>query len=170
MSRSIPTAQAASAFFALTRIAVVGAARKGDSPANGIADKLRTKGYEVFLVNPNAESIGEHRCYPRIDAIPGGVEGVVSVTPGAASADVARDAVRAGATWIWFHQGFGPVSFDAAGLTTAREAGLNVIAVGCPMMYLDPDVFHACARTVFSWAGRIPRSIEIERAEFVSAS
>ncbi|MEO0604110.1 MAG: CoA-binding protein [Myxococcota bacterium] len=161
MPRTIPVGQAAEAFFAHSRVAVVGVSRGGGSPANAIADKLRDNGHTVFLVNPHVEIIGRHPCYPTVDAVPGGVEAVVAVTPAAASADVARQAAHAGATWIWFHQGFGPVSYDPAGVEAARDAGLNVLAMGCPMMYLDPDVFHACARTVFKWTGRIPRSVEL---------
>lgn len=161
MPRTIPTGKAAEAFLALRRIAVAGVSRRGGSPANAIADKLRKTGHDVFLVNPHAESIGEQICYPTVDAIPDGVDGVVVVTAAGASADVARQAARANAGWIWFHQGFGPVSFDEDGIATARELGLNVLAAGCPMMYLEPDVFHACARTVFSWAGRIPRVVDV---------
>jgi len=158
---SLPVREAAREFLALKRIAVAGASRGGGSPGNGIADKLRGHGYEVFLVNPNADRIGGHEVFPAMDAIPGGVDGVVCVTAPQASAEVAVQAARAGATWIWFHQGFGPVSFDDAGLQAAREAGLKVLSVGCPMMFLEPDVFHKCARTVFQWAGRIPRAVEV---------
>lgn len=156
-----PVTVAARTFLALDRIAVAGVSRRGASPANGIADKLRKTGHEVFLVNPHAETIGDHPSFPTIESIPGGVQGVVAVTAPAASVEVAEQAAKAGAQWIWFHQGFGPVSFDDAGLAAAREAGLKVIAVGCPMMYLEPDVFHACARTVFGWTGRIPKTVDV---------
>jgi len=161
VTTTMPVSQAARAFLDLERIAVVGVSRSGRSPANAIAAKLRATGHQVFPVNPNADRIDDETVYSTVDAVPGGVQGVVAVTPPAASAGIALQARDAGATWIWYHQGFGPVSFDDAGLSTAREAGLNVLAVGCPMMYLEPDGFHACAKTVFRWTGRIPRTVEL---------
>jgi predicted CoA-binding protein len=152
---------AARAFLANDRIAVAGVSRTGDSPGNGIAERLKASGHTVFRVNPNADTIDGERCYPSVDAIEGGVDAVVSVTEKSHAGEVADQAVRAGAEWIWYHQGFGPVSFTDDAVKQAREAGLKVIAVGCPMMYDTPDVGHACIKTCFKWVGRIPKSIEV---------
>ncbi len=151
---------AAQTFLALKRIAVVGVSRAGSSPANAIAKRLRETDHEVFAVNPAAREIDGEVCYPNLGAIDGGVEGVVVVTAPEAATDIAAQARRAGAEWIWFHQGFGPASFDDETLQVAREAGLHVISVGCPMMYCEPDKFHRCARAVFRFFGRIPGEID----------
>ena len=112
-------------------------------------------------MHPTAERIGEHECHARVDAIPGGVECVVVATAASHAKEVADQAAKAGASWIWFHQGTGPVSFDDDALELARASGLKVIAVGCPMMYCEPDVAHRCMRGVFRAFGRIPREIEV---------
>ncbi len=154
--------EAAAEFLALRRIAVAGAsAGKQPGVGNGIADRLRNTGHEVFLVHPRAERIGDVECHPTVDAIPGGVEGVVVATSAHNARVVAEQAARAGARWIWFHQGTGPVSFDDEALETARSAGLKTIAVGCPMMYCEPDIAHRCMRGLFRASGRIPRSIDV---------
>lgn len=155
---------AVATFLALPRIAVVGVSRSGQSPANGIAQRLRETEHTVFAVNRAGEEIDGHRTYPSLAAIEGGVDGVVVVTRPSEATQVARDARAAGIPWIWFHQGFGPESYDEETLRVAREAGLNVIAAGCPMMYLKPDVFHRCARSVFRFTGRIPREVDVPSA------
>ncbi len=153
--------EAARAFLALRRIAVAGVSRKAQSPANAIARRLRETGHEVFAINPSGETIDGEPSFPSVDAVPGGVEGVVVVTSAAHARQVAEDAAAAGAEWIWFHQGMGPVSFDDEALETARRAGLRVISVGCPMMYCAPDGFHRCAKGLFRFFGRIPKEIQL---------
>ena len=153
--------EAAQSFLALRRIAVAGVSRSNRSPANAIAQRFRDHDYEVFAINPSGETIDEQPTFATVDAVDGGVEGVVVVTNPKAALELVPQAARAGARWIWFHQGMGPVSYDDAVLAAARDAGLNVIAVGCPMMYLAPDVFHGCARGLFKLFGRIPKEIEV---------
>ena len=47
---------------------------------NGIYTSLREVGYEVFAVNPNADSVMGEPCFRRLGDIPGGVDGVVIAT------------------------------------------------------------------------------------------
>jgi predicted CoA-binding protein len=153
------SSDAAAAFLALKRIAVVGVSRSGQSPANGIAKRLRETGHDVFAVNPHADTIDAQPSFRSLAAIDGGVDAVVVVTSPDIAKDVPAHARAAGALWIWFHQGFGPESFDDETLRRAREAGLHVISVGCPMMYCEPDVVHRCAKATFRFFGRIPETI-----------
>ncbi|MCB9684000.1 MAG: CoA-binding protein [Alphaproteobacteria bacterium] len=152
--------EATKTFLALERIAVAGVSRKGASPANAIATRLREDGRQVFAINPSGEEIDGHPSWPHVGDVPGGVQGVVVVTDPEHATAVAREAGEAGAEWIWFHQGFGPVSYDDETLRVAHDAGLKVISVGCPMMYCCPDGFHRCARAVFRFVGRIPGNIQ----------
>lgn len=157
--------EAVEAFLGLGRIAVVGVSRGGRSPANAIAKRLRETagptGRAVFAINPSGAVIDGEPTFTSVDAVEGGVDGVVVVTNPARALEVVPGAARAGAKWIWFHQGFGPVSYDDQVLAAARAAGLGVIAAGCPMMYVAPDGFHRCARGVFRWFGRIPAEIPL---------
>jgi predicted CoA-binding protein len=156
---------AVQAFLSKKRIAVAGVSHAGDSPANAIAKRLRETDHEVFPLNPSGDVIDEHRCYASLRDIDGGVEAVVVVTKPADALSIAKDAAATGAEWIWFHQGFGPVSYDDEVLQVAHDAGLKVISAGCPMMYCCPDGFHRCARAVFSFFGRIPKEVELEQRE-----
>lgn len=155
------TEDAAREFLSLRRIAVAGASASKPTVGSAIADRLRATDHEVFLVHPEAEKIGDQVCYPAVDAIPGGVEGVVVATSARNARVVVEQAAKADVEWIWFHQGTGPVSFDAAAIEAARRADMKVIAVGCPMMYCEPDVAHRCMRGVFRALGRIPADLDV---------
>lgn len=156
--------EAVQSFLALERIAVAGVSHSGTSPANAIAERLRETGHQVFPLNPKGDVIDGHRCFVTVSEVPGGVQGVVVVTRPEDALVVAKQAAAAGAEWIWFHQGLGPVSYDDDVLVAAHDAGLKVIAAGCPMMYCSPDAFHRCARAVFRLVGRIPREVDVAGA------
>jgi uncharacterized protein len=148
---------AATGFLAHRRLAVAGVARDGANPANLIYRRLRTDGYHVFPVNPNAEQVEGDRCYGSVSRIPGGVEGVVIATPPAAAMDVVADCVAARVPRIWIHRSFGAGSVSAEAVELCRKEGIPVIAGGCPMMFLEPvDLGHRCMRWILGVAGKLP--------------
>jgi hypothetical protein len=144
-------------FLAQKRIAVVGVRRAQDDAANLIYRKLRDQGYEVFPVNPNADTVEGVTCYPTVKAIPGGVDGVVIVTRPDVTAQVARDCADAGVSRVWMHRGMGNSVSDEA-VTFCREHGIQVIPGACPMMFCEPvDFGHKCMRWFLGLFGRLPK-------------
>jgi hypothetical protein len=64
---------AASEFLAQKRVAVTGVSRDSkDHGANVVYQRLRSRGYEVFAVNPNADEVEGDRCYHDVGSIPEG--------------------------------------------------------------------------------------------------
>lgn len=146
------------AFLAQRRIAVAGVSRAGDIPANYIYRKLRDAGYEVFAINPNAETIEGDHCYSSVAAIPGGVEGLVYAGPAGAALETVRGCAEAGVRSIWMHRSFGPGSVDEGAVKLCNELGIGVIAGACPMMYVNPvDLPHRCMRWFFGVTGKLPK-------------
>lgn len=145
-------------FLAQRRIAVAGVSRTGESVANGIYQKLKGAGYEVFPVNPHAESFDGARCYPDLGSIPGGVDGVVVATRPAVTEDLARQAVAAGVPRVWMHQSFDKAntSVSAAAVSYLEQHGATVIAGACPMMFCSPDIGHRCIRWILRRTGGLP--------------
>lgn len=149
--------EAAADFLAQRRVAVAGVSRRGDVAANAVYRRLRTAGYDVFAVNPHADEVEGDPCYPDLASIPGGVGAVVVATHPAVAADVVREAADLGVRHVWFHRGLGPGSVDAEAVRLAESLGLDVIAGGCPLMFLEPvDVGHRCIRWVSEVTGRLP--------------
>ena len=142
-------------FLAQKRIAVAGVSRSSSEAANGIYRTLRDKGYEVFAVNPNAETVEDDPCYASMQAIPGGVDGAILVTNPEQTTHIVQDCVAAGVPRVWMHNNtLMPSSVSDEGTAVCRENGIKVIAGGCPMMYFDP--FHKCMKWVLDKMGRLP--------------
>lgn len=144
-------------FLSQQRIAVAGISRSGNDAGTMIFRKLKETGHTVFPVNPQAREIDGESCYPTLDAIPGGVDGVVAVTTPEATEAIAWQCVDAGIRWLWMHRSLGnSVSGNAVAL--CRERGISVIPGGCPMMYQEPvDFGHRCLKWWFRMTGSLPQ-------------
>lgn len=157
----IRTKDAAAAFLAEHRIAVTGVSRKAAGHgSNVVYQRLRDRGYEVFAVNPNTDTVEGDPCFPDLASIPGGVGAVVIGTrPDHADATV-REAARLGIKQVWMHRSFGAGSVSPAAAAYGREQGLTVIDGGCPLMY-DPtaDAGHKAMCVLFTLTGKVPRTV-----------
>jgi predicted CoA-binding protein len=154
--------EVAEEFLAQRRIAVAGVSRDPTQPANLIFRRLRDTGHEVFAVNPNARELeGGTPPTPAVSAIPGGVDGVVVVTPADASADVVADCAAAGVTRVWLHRGLGPGSTSDAAIAIAAEHGMTssrAAARTCSARRRTRRT--AGMRGLLRLTGRIPRTVE----------
>jgi len=140
------------------RIAVAGVSRKGDAAANAVFEKLRSCGYDVVPVNPNADTMGDVRCYPNVTAIPGELDAVVIATHPGVSAAVVRQCKERGVTRVWFHRSFGSGSVSDEAVRECEKLGIECIVGGCPLMFCEPvDVGHKCMRWWLQRTGRVPR-------------
>ncbi|MGD9092992.1 MAG: CoA-binding protein [Anaerolineales bacterium] len=146
-------------FLTLDRIAVAGVSRHREDAANHIYRKLKDNGYQVFPVNPHAETFYGDSCYPDLASIPDGVDGVVIVTKPTTTNEIVRQCPEAGVSRVWMHQ-----SMMAAGTSVSEEAvefcehnDISVIAGACPMMYCEPDFGHKCMRWVLGLVGGLPK-------------
>jgi uncharacterized protein len=145
--------ESAAAFLACRRIAVAGVSRAGDNVATIIFRKLVGAGYDVVPVNPKADTVEDVPCYPDLASIPGGVEAVMIATHPDFSADLVRECAALGIGHVWLHRSLGQGSYSEEAERVARESGIPLIPYGCPMMYVEPDIVHRCAR----WIMRLDR-------------
>ncbi len=123
------------------RIAVLGASRTGKKFGNLVYTELKQRGYEAFLVHPEAQEIGGAPCAPSLAALAGQVDGVViSVTPRKA-VEALREAAAAGIQNIWVQQGAQTPELMAV----AKELGVNPVTGKCILMYAEP------VRSVHAW-------------------
>jgi uncharacterized protein len=126
------------------RIAIMGASRTGKKFGNMIADELKPKGYEVFLVHPEAKEINGQVCYPNIAALKDQVDAVLICLPPAKAKQAVQDVADAGLKKIWLQQG----SQSPEVLALAKQLGLSTVAGKCIMMYADPvSSLHGWHRT-----------------------
>jgi uncharacterized protein len=156
-----PIKDAAAAFLANRRIAVTGVSRTpGKHGSNVVYTRLRERGYDVFAVNPNAETVEGDRSYPTLSAIPGGVDAVVIGTKPETAEETMRECAELGVSHVWMHRSFGAGSVSAAATTYGRERGISVIDGGCPCMFNPTaDLGHKAMRVAFTLNGHVPRDV-----------
>lgn len=153
--------EAASDFLAHKRVAVTGVSRspKGHG-SNVVYQRLRSRGYEVFAVNPNADEVEGDRCYHDLRSIPGGVEAVVIGTRPEIAVDTMRECAELGIEHVWMHRGPGAGSVSKEAAAYGREQGIAVIDGGCPCMFgPTADLGHKAMRFVFTLKGNVPREV-----------
>ena len=160
-STTTPTKDAAARFLTERRIAVTGVSRTpGGHGANVVHQRLRDRGYEVFAVNPNAESIDGQSCYPDLASIPGGVTAVVIGTSPAHAEATMREASELGITQVWMHRGPGAGSVSPAATVYGRAHGITVIDGGCPLMFgPTADGGHKAMCWLLTLTGKVPRRV-----------
>jgi len=152
--------EAADDFLAQKRIAVVGVSRSSKEAANLVYRTLRSRGYEVFAVNPNAEEVEGDRSFHDLASIPGKVDAALIATPSDLAETVVEECARAGITRVWMHRSFGEGSVSRAATELGREKGITVIEGGCPMMFLPgADIGHKCMRWMLGVTGRLPKQV-----------
>jgi predicted CoA-binding protein len=145
-------------FLAQRRIAVAGVSRTAAGHGGNVVYKrLKDRGYEVFAVNPNTDTVDGDPCFRSLDLIPGGVDAVVIATNPVDAPAVVADCERLGIGRVWMHRSFGAGSVSPEAVTAGRDAGMTVIAGGCPLMF-EPtaDVGHKCMKWVIGFTKGAP--------------
>lgn len=154
-------AEAAQSFLAGKRIAVTGVSRSPQGHgSNTVYDRLVDRGYEVFAINPHAETIGGRPAYPDLASVPGGVDAVVIGTRPEHAMDTVKQAVDLGVTKVWMHRSVDAGSVSPEAVAYGREHGLLVIDGGCPLMF-DPtaDGAHKVMCAILKLTGKVPRTV-----------
>lgn len=152
---------AANDFLAHRRIAVTGVSRTPkDRGANVVYTRLRDRGYDVFAVNPNADTVEGDRAYAHLADIPGGVEAVVIATAPANAEATMRECAELGIRHVWMHRGPGPGSVSPEAAAYGRAHDIAVIDGGCPCMFgPTADRGHKVMKAVLTVTHNVPRTV-----------
>ena len=148
------TRAAVDEFLAQKNLAVVGVSRKGGKFGNTVFKEFKGKGYRVYPVNPQAETIDGEHCYANVRDLPQPMDGIVVVVPPAQTEIVVQDAAEAGIERIWIQQG----AESEKALRFCEERGLKVIHGECILMFAEPAAFyHKLHRWVWGLFGKLPQ-------------
>jgi len=146
-------------FLAQKRIAIAGVSRHNNHPVgNLIYRRLKKSGHDVFAVNPHMQTFEGDRCYPNLQSIPGGVDGVVIITRPETTERIVRDCTDAGVPRVWMHQSLGKgSSVSPKAVEYCHQHNMTVIAGACTMMYgANVDFGHTCMRFFMKFTGGLP--------------
>jgi uncharacterized protein len=148
------TMEAIRDFLAQQKIAVVGVSGTGKKFGNVAYRDLKSKGYEVFAVNPRLSEAEGDPCWADLTQLPTKPEAVVIVVPPSETEKVVRDARQAGITRVWMQQG----AESKEAQEFCEDHGMSVIAGLCIMMFSEPvGTVHRVHRFFKSVFGSMPR-------------
>jgi len=139
-------------FWSQQTLAVVGVSRGGKKFGNAASRELRTKGYRVIPVHPEADSIGGERCYPSLKALPEPVGGLLVVVPPVQTERVVREAAEAGIRRVWLQQG----AESAAAIKYCQDQGMSVVHGECILMFAAPTGGHKLHHWLWRLLGKLP--------------
>jgi uncharacterized protein len=153
--------EAAAEFLAHKRIAVTGVSRTpGSHGSNVVYKRLRERGYDVFAINPNADSVEGDRAYHDLHAIPDGVDAIVIGTSPEIAEQTMQECAELGIKHVWMHRGPGGGSVSENATEYGREHGITVIDGGCPCMFAPTaDLGHRAMRALFTLSGNVPKHV-----------
>jgi len=108
-------------------ITVVGASASDAKAAHSVPAYMQRLGWRIIPVNPHADQILGEQVYRRLGDIPEQVGLVDVFRPPGQTADIARQAVAAGATALWLQLGIA----SAEARAIAEGAGLLYVEDRC---------------------------------------
>lgn len=141
--------EASDTFVAEKTLALVGVSRTRGF-GNTLFRHLLGKGYRVFPVNAEADTVEGQACFRRLDDLPEPVGGVVTVVPPAQTLRVVADCVRLGIRKVWMQQG----SESDASVKLCQDHGIVCVAGECLLMHTGAAFPHSLHRWLWKKLGK----------------
>ncbi len=144
---------AVESFLAEKKLALAGASRKGNKFGNAVFKELSSKGYELLLMHPEAESIDGVPCYSSLAELPTDVGGLINVVPAIQTEKLVREAHASGIRKVWMQQG----SDSPAAIEYCKENDIEVIHGECILMFAQPQGLHKFHHWLLGLFGKLPK-------------
>lgn len=135
------------------KLAVAGVSRNPKKFGNIIMKELSEKGFDVYPVNPEADSVRGHKCYRSVKDLPDDVKHLLIVTPRQQTYAVACNAVEKGIKMVWIQQ----QSDTPEAVDLLSSKGISVITGKCILMFANPvKGVHRLHRFFVKLVGKYP--------------
>jgi len=133
------------AFLEPKKMAIAGVSRNKKKFGYTVFSGLKLSGYEVYPVNPFADSIDETPCFRTIEDLPAGIENLLIVTAKSETSSVVEAALKKGIKKIWIQQH----SESPEALKLCENSEIPVISNHCIFMFAEPVTgFHKFHRGI----------------------
>jgi predicted CoA-binding protein len=140
-------------FLAQKTIAVVGVSRSGEKYGNQAYRRLKSLGYRVYPIHPNAEQLEGDQAYPSLTALPEKPGGVLIVVPPAQTESVVQDVAKAGIRRVWMQPG----AESPTAIRFCKENNIAVVHSTC-ILTLSESVGDGNSDHVQFWGlGELPK-------------
>ena len=141
-------------FLSTHKIAVAGVSRDPKKFGYVVFNELKSKGYEVFPINPAADKIDGVPCFKSVSALPLSVHSLVIITPKNKTREIVAEAISKGIDNIWIQQ----KSETPEVLEMIRVHPINLVAKECILMHLEPVTgMHKFHRSIRQFFGLMPK-------------
>lgn len=139
-------------FIKSKKIAVVGMSRSGKKFGNYACKELKSKGYEIYPVHPEAKEIDGLICSPDLKSLNGKVDGIWISLPPQKVSQVLEEVSEIGLHNIWLQQG----AWSEDVQKTIDRLHLKVVSKKCILMYAQPvQSIHKFHRTIKGIFGKL---------------
>jgi len=146
--------KAIESFLSTKKIAIAGVSRNPKKFGYTVFKELTQKGFDVYPINPNTDSLGGAPCFQSITALPSDVKNLLIVTPKDQTTGLIREAISNGISGIWIQQ----MSETPEAIKFAEENNINLINKECILMWAEPvKSIHKFHRTVKRLFGRLQK-------------
>jgi predicted CoA-binding protein len=146
--------KAIESFLSSKKIAIAGVSRNSRKFGYTVFKELSQKGFDVYPINPNTNSLGGTPCFQSVSALPSDVKNLLIVTPKNQTTSLIREAVSSGISGIWIQQ----MSETTEAIQFAEENKVNLISKECILMWADPvKSFHRFHRNLKKLFGLLPK-------------
>jgi predicted CoA-binding protein len=141
-------------FLSEKKFAVVGASRSGGKIGNAVLTDLGPKGYTLYPIHPEADSVGDVKCYRSYADLPEPVNAAFIAVARDKSAAAVRQAHEAGVRRVWIQQG----ADSPEAVAYCTEHGLEAVTHECIFMFAEPvGSLHKLHRFFNRLFGRMPK-------------
>lgn len=141
-------------FFAVKKIAIAGVSRDSKKFGRQVFIELTSRGYDIYPINPNTQTIGGLPCFQSIKELPNDVKNLVIITPKRETEAIVKEAVQKGIPNIWIQQ----TSETPESIRYAEERNVKVIHHECILMWTTPiNGVHKFHKTIKKLFGRLPK-------------
>jgi predicted CoA-binding protein len=130
ISKEEPMQDLIQEFMSQKKFAIVGATADTRKYGNEIFKNLKSRGYEVYPVNPRLEELEGTRCYPSLSDIPIKVDVVDFVVPPPVTEEILKECKKLGLDRIWLQPG----SESEEAISFCHENNLKVVHDVCVML------------------------------------
>lgn len=117
-------------FMSQKRFAVVGATDNPEKYGNQIVKNLKSRGYEVYPVNPKLKEVEGLECFPSLADIPCKIDVIDFVVPPAVTEEILKQCKKLNLNRIWLQPG----SESETALSFCRDNNMKVVHSVCVML------------------------------------
>ena len=141
-------------FLSSQKIAIAGVSRDPKKFGYQVFSQLKEKGYEVYPINPNVDSLDGTPCFRSVSSLPLNVHSLVIITPKKQTRNVVADAISKGIDSIWIQQ----MSDTPEAIELTRAHPINLVTGECILMHTEPvSGFHKFHRNLRKFFGGMPK-------------